>query len=61
MDRSGEITAEMDPSAVSTHVPCTSGRLDFSWGLGTQIMLLEVQDPHTGQGGVDPAHATVLW
>ncbi|KAF5833770.1 hypothetical protein DUNSADRAFT_9794 [Dunaliella salina] len=42
-------------------VPCTSGRLDFSWGHGTEIQMLEVLNPEGGQGGSDPHLSNVLW
>lgn len=42
-------------------MPCTSGRLDFSWGHGTEIKLLEVFNPDGSQGGTDPHLSSVLW
>lgn len=49
-------------SSVSARVPCAAGaRLTFSWGLGTELRLCEVQDPRSGQGGRDPFKSTVIW
>lgn len=56
-----EDTDAIAPS-VSARVPCTAGaRLTFSWGLGTELRLCEVQDPRSGQGGRDPFKSTVIW
>lgn len=54
--------ADAVASSVSARVPCAAGaRLTFSWGLGTELRLCEVQDPRSGQGGRDPFKSTVIW
>jgi hypothetical protein len=37
------------------------GRMAFAWGMGTELRICEIRGPATGQGGVEPAKATVIW
>lgn len=43
-------------------VPCSEGSLlDFSWAHGTELQLLEVQEPSSTQGGHAPFVSAVSW
>ncbi len=43
-------------------VPVSHGsRLHFSWGLGSELRLLDVQDPNTQEGGEGGQATHVQW
>eukprot|EP00798_Chlamydomonas_sp_ICE-L_P023077 gene23077-30269_t len=62
MNVSTAADAQQVENQVVARVPCAAGaRLQFSWGLGAELRLCEIQHPVSKSGGVEAAQSNVVW